>query len=362
MPASVPATSTEPAAPPAVSVVVPAYNAAAFLAETVASVLAQTYADFELLIVDDGSRDDTAAIAASLAAGDPARVRLLQHPGGANRGVSATRNLGIRAARGKWVAFLDADDVWHPGKLAHQIPFMESMPDCALSYTQAVILREGHGERFMPGVEELGTVLPPEPRVVLLHIILVLVNYIFSTVVVRRDALLEIGGFAENLPFQSEDRIMVAMVAARHRLARCPEVLCSYRAHSASYTAKVVARRLPPAIFFDMQVYIMRWLIREDLHEDWARQIAYNILPVSAVRAVSCSLNPRVQVIVIKDFAQAVWCFPMIPFNMSIILVKFFFKPGAWRRLGDLLARTALFRAIGLGRRETAPDRAGGDA
>jgi len=362
MPASASTTPDTSGAPPSVSVIVPAYNAAAFLAETVASVLAQTYRDFELLIVDDGSRDETATIAAALAAANPDRVRLLRHAGGANRGVSASRNLGIHEARGKWVAFLDADDVWHPEKLARQIPFMEAMPDCALSYTQAVILREGRGDRFMPGVEELGTVLPPEPRVVLFHIILVLVNYIFSTVVVRRDALLEIGGFVENLPFQSEDRILVAMVAARHRIARCPEVLCCYRAHSASYTAQVVARRLPPAIFYDLQVYIMRWLIRERLHEDWARQIAYNILPVSVVRAAACSLHPRVLAIVIKDFAQSVWCFPMIPFNMSIMLVKFFFKPGAWRRLGDLLSRTAFFRAIGLGRRAAAPDSGGGGA
>ncbi len=340
---------------PLVSVIIPAYHAAAFLEDTVGSVLAQTFRDFELLIVDDGSTDQTVAIAERFAAAEPGRVRLLRHPGGINRGVSATRNLGIRESRGTWVAFLDADDLWHPEKLARQVSFMQTQPDCALSYTSAVILREGKGERFLPGVEELGTVLPPEPRVVLFHIILVMVNYIFSTVMVKREALLEIGGFVENLPFQSEDRIMVAMVASRHRIARCPEVLCCYRAHGGSYTAQVVARRLPPAIFYDMQVYIMRWLLRENLHYDWARQIAYNILPVSAVRAASCSLNLHVLAIVAKDFAQSVVCFPMIPFNMSIMLVKFFFKPGAWRRLGDLLSRTALFRALGVGRRVGQP-------
>jgi glycosyltransferase involved in cell wall biosynthesis len=106
---------------PAVSVVTPAWNAAATLAAAVASVQAQGVADWEMLVVDDGSTDGSAALAAALARGD-ARIRALALPGHA--GVAAARNAGIRAARGRFLAFLDADDLWHPGKLAAQLGHM----------------------------------------------------------------------------------------------------------------------------------------------------------------------------------------------------------------------------------------------
>jgi teichuronic acid biosynthesis glycosyltransferase TuaG len=108
---------------PAVSVVTPAWNATSTLAETVASVQAQTRADWEMLIVDDGSTDGTRVLAEALAAGD-ARIRVLGWTG--RQGAAAARNAGIRAARGRVVAFLDADDLWRPEKLAVQIGYMEA--------------------------------------------------------------------------------------------------------------------------------------------------------------------------------------------------------------------------------------------
>ena len=102
---------------PEVSVVIPAYNAQATLAQTLASVLAQTLDAWEAIVVDDGSTDGTAAIVAAFAARDP-RVRCIT---GAHRGVSAARNLGIAAARGSLVAFLDADDLWQAGKLSEAL-------------------------------------------------------------------------------------------------------------------------------------------------------------------------------------------------------------------------------------------------
>jgi teichuronic acid biosynthesis glycosyltransferase TuaG len=111
------------AAPPAVSVITPVWNAAATLLETVASVRAQTRPDWELILVDDGSTDGSRALAESLAVADP-RIRLLGWAG--NRGAAAARNAGIRAARGRFIAFLDADDLWRPEKLARQIGLMEA--------------------------------------------------------------------------------------------------------------------------------------------------------------------------------------------------------------------------------------------
>lgn len=102
---------------PTVAVIVPAFNRAALLPRAIASIWATGYPALEVVIVDDGSRDGTMAAAESLAkAAPPGRCRALSHPDGANHGVSATRNLGIRATRSEWIAFLDADDAYLPNR------------------------------------------------------------------------------------------------------------------------------------------------------------------------------------------------------------------------------------------------------
>ena len=117
---------------PVVSVVTIFLDAERFLDEAVESILAQTFPDWELLLVDDGSTDRSATIAKEWAGRHPDRVRYLTHPGGANRGMSASRNLGIAHARGGLVAFLDADDVWLPGKLAAQVQLAADHPEVAM--------------------------------------------------------------------------------------------------------------------------------------------------------------------------------------------------------------------------------------
>jgi glycosyltransferase involved in cell wall biosynthesis len=102
---------------PRVSIVIPFYNAARFLRETVDSVRAQTFTDWELLLVDDGSTDESTQIAKALAAEQPRRIRYLEHERHANLGVNAARNLGTRAACGEIFAFLDSDDIWMSEKL-----------------------------------------------------------------------------------------------------------------------------------------------------------------------------------------------------------------------------------------------------
>src|ERR671930_538107 len=97
---------------PLVSVVVIFLNAERFLQEAIESVFAQTYPAWELLLVDDGSSDESTAIAQCYAAHHAGQVRYLEHPRHANRGMSASRNLGIRHAHGAYIAFLDADDIW----------------------------------------------------------------------------------------------------------------------------------------------------------------------------------------------------------------------------------------------------------
>jgi glycosyltransferase involved in cell wall biosynthesis len=116
--------------PPTVSVVIPAYNAAWCVRKAIDSVLAQDFGDFEMIVVDDGSTDDTASVLASY--GD--RLRVVSQRNG---GLSSARNAGIAAARASLVAFLDADDWWLPGKLTHQLELMHQRPEVGFSSTAA---------------------------------------------------------------------------------------------------------------------------------------------------------------------------------------------------------------------------------
>ncbi len=117
---------------PLVSVIMPAYNAEKYVEASIRSVLAQTCSDFELLVVDDCSKDGTAKIIESLAAED-SRIVFLRNP--RNSGVAATRNYAVSQAKGAWVAFLDSDDLWREDKLAKQLALLSAHPDCVLSYT-----------------------------------------------------------------------------------------------------------------------------------------------------------------------------------------------------------------------------------
>jgi glycosyltransferase involved in cell wall biosynthesis len=121
---------------PLVSVIIPTYNRADLVAQAVASVQAQTYRDFEIVVVDDGGTDGTfEALAARR------ELRVLRHPG--CRGVAAARNTGIAAARGEWLAFLDSDDLWLPDKLARQISLLEGQPELLICQTDETWVRRG---------------------------------------------------------------------------------------------------------------------------------------------------------------------------------------------------------------------------
>ncbi|MBR3895392.1 MAG: glycosyltransferase family 2 protein [Clostridia bacterium] len=139
---------------PFVSIIMPAYNAERTVKESVLSALKQTYSDFELIVIDDGSKDRTPEILRELAQSD-ARIRVLRND--PNVGVSRSRNRGIAEATGEWVAFLDSDDLWREDKLEKQLKLIEQYPDAALTYTaSAFILNDG---------SPMGYVLPAKERI-----------------------------------------------------------------------------------------------------------------------------------------------------------------------------------------------------
>ena len=131
---------------PLVSIITPAYNCSAKLTETVQSVKAQTYKNWELLIIDDCSKDDTLSIALHLAKDEP-RIRVFKQD--YNGGASLARNRGINEARGKYIAFLDGDDMWLPYKLEYQIRFME-VHNCKFCYSPYYVLEDGANMENMP--------------------------------------------------------------------------------------------------------------------------------------------------------------------------------------------------------------------
>jgi glycosyltransferase involved in cell wall biosynthesis len=119
---------------PLVSAIIIFLNAQEFIQEAIESVFRQTYQHWELLLVDDGSTDASTEIARRNAAENPGQVRYLEHPGHQNRGMGASRNLGICHAQGEYIAFLDADDVWLPNKLAEQVSTLDSQPEAGMLY------------------------------------------------------------------------------------------------------------------------------------------------------------------------------------------------------------------------------------
>lgn len=122
---------------PIASIVVPAFNAARTLPETLKSLLSQTFRDYEVIIVNDGSTDNTLEIARGFT--DDARVRIVTQP---NRGLAGARNAGIAAARGKYVGFCDADDIWMPEKLETHVRHLEQSPDVGLSFSGSQLIDE----------------------------------------------------------------------------------------------------------------------------------------------------------------------------------------------------------------------------
>lgn len=197
--------------PPLVSVVLIFRDDEAFLGEAVASVLDQTLTDWELLLVDDGSTDGSTAIARTAAASRPERIRYLDHPGHVNRGISATRNRGIREARGRYVALLDSDDVWLRDKLQVQVGILESTPEAGLLVGASEYWWSwaGAGSR-RDRVRQVGAagdrVHHPPTLLLQLHPLGEGTAPCPSSAVVRREVLERLGGFEDDMPGLFDDQ------------------------------------------------------------------------------------------------------------------------------------------------------------
>ncbi|MBI4383963.1 MAG: glycosyltransferase family 2 protein [Nitrospinae bacterium] len=185
---------------PAVSAIIPTFNRAPWLKEAMASVLSQSYGDFELLVVDDGSADDTWEMAKAFPG-----VRYIRNE--KNSGVSRARNIGIQNARGRFVCFLDSDDLWEKDKLAAQMDWMERQPECQACYTDELWVRNGRRVNPMNKHSKYS-------GDIFRHCLpLCIVSP--SSVMLRAPLFAEVGGFDEGLP-ACEDYDLWLRIAARY--------------------------------------------------------------------------------------------------------------------------------------------------
>lgn len=221
---------------PKVSVVIPAYNAMAYLPETVESVLRQTFTDFEMLIIDDGSSDHILQWVSQVL--DP-RVNLISQE---NQGLPSARNTGIAHAQGKYLAFLDADDLWEQTKLEKQVHCLEDKPAVGLVYTwTALVDKQGNptGRMFISHAE--GDIWE--------QIVVDDVISSGSNAMVRRCCFETVGVFDPSLR-SLEDWDMWVRIAARYPFAVVKEPLVHYRQHpnSMSKNRQVMIQELRKVI------------------------------------------------------------------------------------------------------------------
>jgi glycosyltransferase involved in cell wall biosynthesis len=206
---------------PAVSVVLPTYDREPLLREAVASVLGQTWPDWELIVADDGSRDGTRAYLESL--GD-SRIRPMFLPRTGD--TTSPRQAALAAARGRWVAFLDSDDLWLPDKLALQLARLTARPECRWSYT-------GYGLIDADGAEGAGRPAPAYRAMsgwILEPLLTFTATASIQTVVAERSLLAEVGGFDTSLPMRA-DYDLALRLAARSEVCALAETLTLIRVH-----------------------------------------------------------------------------------------------------------------------------------
>ena len=215
---------------PLVSVIIPTYNRADLVRQALASVKAQTYRDFEIVVVDDGGTDGTCEVLSAWR-----EIRVLRHA--RRRGVSAARNTGIAAARGQWLAFLDSDDLWLPDKLARQISWLEGQPELLMCQTDETWVRRGvRVNKPLSHRKVAGRIfLPSLARCMISP----------SAVILNRRLFADHGGFDETLP-AAEDYDLWLRLTWRYEVGLVDEPLVIKRGgHPDQLSGPVGPRPVP---------------------------------------------------------------------------------------------------------------------
>jgi glycosyltransferase involved in cell wall biosynthesis len=235
-----------------ISIIIPTFNYGRFVTGAVDSALAQTYEDFEVIVVDDGSTDDTTERLAPY----QNRIRYVYQP---NQGLSAARNTGISTARGDWIALLDADDLWHPRKLEIQAAYLEAHPELGVLAADSLSAFDG----IWPALRDLSAIASTQ---VSLDELAIRSCFGPSGVVVRRSCFEKVGPFDTSLR-SVEDRDMWLRIAAHYPIVKLCVPLWYYRIHDGSMSYNVPRMegselRVLRRAFMELTRLQGRWLLR----------------------------------------------------------------------------------------------------
>ena len=223
-----------------VSVVTPFLHAAPFIAETIESVRAQTHTSWELWLVDDGSSDGSAEVARRYAQQD-LRITLLEQPDRRSHGASAARNLGLARARGEFIAFLDADDVWLPENLAEQVRRLQAEPAAGVLVSRTQYWHSWSGDPGPPRDHTPGLRVPPGRLIPPPEFLNRCIQGKATVpcpcgILVRHDALRRVGGFEERFPRLYDDQALYAKLFTSTSVLPVDECWSRYRQHPGSTT------------------------------------------------------------------------------------------------------------------------------
>jgi glycosyltransferase involved in cell wall biosynthesis len=277
-----------------ISVIIPLYNRREEIGRAVASALRQSLAPYEIVVVDDASRDDSAAVVAAL---DDRRIRLVRHE--RNRGAAAARNTGIAAAEGEWIALLDSDDEWESEKLTRQLAALRAAPNTPAASVTGYVIRDyrtGEQRAFTPRPEDatLDALVWGCPLGV------------GSTLLARRAVFAEIGAFDPDLP-RLEDWEWLLRYLPAHRLGVVPDPLTIV--HKASDPSRA-------------QVFASLARIRARHRDDWyrrswiaGRKFDSTLLVEEAAAAHYAGANGRAAALALKAFAA----YPLRPGLISLL-------------------------------------------
>ncbi len=242
-------TSKSPAPDPLISCVMIFLNGEKYIGAAIESVLAQSRSDWELILVDDGTTDGATRIVRGYCDAHPARIRLISHPGGRNLGMSASRNAGVRASRGRYVAFLDADDIWLPARLETHVAELERNPEVAMAMSPTVFWKSWNRKlapwwrpwacedvSYCAGLADRSVMPPPDAATHFLQRRGGGVPGICS-VTIRRSAFEAVGGCDDTFRTLYEDQVLLFKLFLEHPVIALDGVLALYRQHSASTCA-----------------------------------------------------------------------------------------------------------------------------
>jgi glycosyltransferase involved in cell wall biosynthesis len=248
---------------PTFTIAMPAYNASRTIGAAIRSVLAQSRPDFELIIVDDGSNDDTAAVVERF---DDERVRLFRQE---NRGPGAARNVAIRQGSGRYVSMLDSDDLWFPAYLETMASLLDRHPHAGFAYTDAWVLDDRTGRihrRSAMHYQHPPREAPADPME-FLALLLRRGNFVFTGTTVRRQVLETVGVFEAGLKPSEDFGLWVRILAGGFGAVRTPGRLAVYRKHPGSLSTDELA-------LADGEREAVRRVAEEYDVPDWIRKLA----------------------------------------------------------------------------------------